>query len=268
MTKRREIEAQLALYGDLTGIIKAMRSFALVELRRIGQRETACHQAMQTMSEALQDMAPALLPPRKIEGDIWLLFGSVRGFCGSFNEDIHRTWCEGGSVTPVVAVGERLAVLLPEDETVSAVAGATGVLDASATIDRILTAIGEVRERNKGELGLVAALRDEAGVTLQRLLPLHSSLKEPDSTPLPLTNEAPSIVARGVAEHYLFHTLFALMLRSIRMENHMRLTQMENALSHLEQGTEQLQRKRNRLRQEEIIEEIELIAGGETLPLP
>lgn len=261
MTRRREIEAQLSLYSDLAGIIRAMRSFALVELRRVGQREIAQHQAMQAMDEVLQDMAPAFPPAPETKGDIWLLFGSVRGFCGSFNEDVHRVWSEGGSVTPVIAVGERLIATLPEDKTIIAVAGATGALDASATIDRILSAIEQIHTGRSSELGLIAALRDENGVTVQRLLPL-SAVPESTGQPLPLTYEAPADVARGVAGHYLFHTLLALLLRAIRVENHMRLMQMENALSHLERGAEELRRKRNRLRQEEIVEEIELIAGN------
>lgn len=96
---------------------------------------------------------------------------------------------------------------------------------------------------------------------VQRLLPLPIRSEITLNNPLPLTNEIPADVARGVVEHYLYHTLLALLLRSIRIENHMRLMQMENALSHLEHGAEELRRKRNRLRQEEIIEEIELIAG-------
>jgi F-type H+-transporting ATPase subunit gamma len=38
--------------------------------------------------------------------------------------------------------------------------------------------------------------------------------------------------------------------------------QMETALRHLERGSEDMLRLRNRLRQEEIIEEIELMIGG------
>ena len=67
-------------------------------------------------------------------------------------------------------------------------------------------------------------------------------------------------VAKGVAEHYLFHLILSIQLLSTRVENHMRLMQMENALQHLEQGEDELNRKRNRMRQEEIVEEIELMS--------
>jgi len=57
------------------------------------------------------------------------------------------------------------------------------------------------------------------------------------------------------------------LLRSIRVENHMRLMQMENALNHLDEGGDELMRQRNRLRQEEIVEEIELMTSGKTIAL-
>ncbi|MGB9151643.1 MAG: F0F1 ATP synthase subunit gamma [Alphaproteobacteria bacterium] len=259
MTKRREIKAQLSLYDDLSGIIGAMRSFALVELRRVAQREAAQHQAMQAMKATLHDMAPALPPAPKTKDDIWLLFGSVRGFCGSFNEDVHSAWQTHGAIMPVIAVGEKLAALLPEEATVTTVPGAIGALDAAVTIEKILSSIAPLRA--KENWGIMAVSRDENGVSVQRLLPLPAA-SDKASHPLPLTNEAAIDVARGVAEHYLFHSLSALLLRSISIENHMRLMQMENALSHLARETDELSRHSNRLRQEEIIEEIELIAGG------
>jgi len=76
---------------------------------------------------------------------------------------------------------------------------------------------------------------------------------------LPLTQEPARQVAEQVMQHYLFHALLARLLNAIRVENQMRLAQMENALHHLDRSSENLQRQDNRLRQEEIVEEIELI---------
>jgi F-type H+-transporting ATPase subunit gamma len=95
----------------------------------------------------------------------------------------------------------------------------------------------------------------------ERLLPLGGPVTG-QTTSLPLTQEPAGRVGQRVIEHYFFHTLLARLLHAIRVENHMRLTQMENALRHLGQGSEDMQRRRNRLRQEEIVEEIELIAQG------
>ena len=262
MSQRREIENRLALYDDLTGILGAMRSFALAELRKVGKRETTQQQLLDNLSAALNDIAFAFPLPEKPDYDIWLLFGSVRGFCSSFNEDVLRLWgAQAAAQDPVVLVGERLHDLFQENNALLRVSGANGGLDAAATIERILPAIGELRQKYPGESGLVACFRDELGARTERLLPLkHAHLASAGYPPHLFT---PAIeTAAGIAEHYLFHQLLAILLRSIRVENHMRLMQMENALRHLEEGSRELIRQRNRIRQEEIVEEIELMTSG------
>ncbi|MGZ5001462.1 MAG: F0F1 ATP synthase subunit gamma, partial [Methylomonas sp.] len=141
------------------------------------------------------------------------------------------------------------------------VGGAEGGLDAPAAIDRILVAVTELRGMDAVSFGLVAFFRDEQGVHTERLWPLPVVRRETEGA-APFTYMPAVEVATGIAEHYLYHTLLALLLRSIRVENHMRLIQMETALRHLERGSEELQRQRNRLRQEEIVEEIELMVGS------
>lgn len=264
MSQRREVEARLALYDDLSGILGAMRSFALAELRKVGKREAAQQRVVESLAVALDDLADSL-PEQCYDNldqpanDIWLLFGSVRGFCGSFNEDVMRFWrTETNQQGPLILFGERLHDMVDEREALQRLSGADGGLDAPAAIDRILTAVEELR--GSGEFGLMACIRDEQGARAQRLWPLQASTRNAGGNP-PFTYAPAEEIASGVAEHYLFHTLLALLLRSIREENHMRLMQMETALRHLERGGEELQRQRNRLRQEEIVEEIELMVG-------
>lgn len=261
MSQRREVEARLALYDDLSGILGAMRSFALAELRKVGKREAAQQQVVQSLATALDDLAGSLPETAisKPDEDIWLLFGSVRGFCGSFNEDVLRFWrSQANSDRPLILLGERLHALIEQRGALQLVNGADGGLDAPAAIDRILAAVTALS--GDSEFGLMACIRDEQGARSQRLWPLPAASSGDNRNP-PFTYQPTAEVAAGVAEHYLFHTLLALLLRSIRVENHMRLMQMETALRHLERGGEDLRRQRNRLRQEEIVEEIELMAG-------
>lgn len=267
MSQRREIEARLAIYEDLAGILGAMRSFALAELHRVMRREAAQAEVVAALAATLRDLAPILPAPPTRAGDVWLLFGSVRGFCGSFNEDVQRHWqASGGVGAPTVVVGERLAARLAEGGPRIRVAGPVGSLDAAAAIDGILAALYEARrpppgDRAPGEWGVMLCFRDELGARSERLLPF--TWPEADSRqPLPLLQEPAPRVAAQVAEHFLFHTLLARLLHAIRIENRMRMLQMENALQHLERGSEDLQRDRNRLRQEEIVEEIELMLQG------
>lgn len=265
MTQRREIEGRLVLFEDLSGILGAMRSFALAELHRVTRREEAQQQVVHSLTDTLQDMVAFLPPPPQANvcNDIWILFGSVRGFCGSFNEDVAHEWQRAnGEERPTIAVGERLVSMMPAHASLISVRGADGGLDAAMAIDRILAAIRKTWNLSGGQSGIVACLRDEDGARTQRLVPLPVSQDEKRF--LPLMNEPPARVALGVTEHFLFHILLALQLRSIRVENRMRLMQMENALQHLEHGSEDLMRQRNRMRQEEIIEEIELMARERT----
>jgi F-type H+-transporting ATPase subunit gamma len=264
MSQRREVEARLALYDDLSGILAAMRSFAVAELHRVTKREAAQQQVVQSLTLSLDDLAGSLPvqeeqsdKPRK---DIWLVIGSVRGFCGSFNEDVIRLWRgESHQTGPVMLVGERLhGLVFDECVSVQKISGANGGLDAPVTIERILAAI-ELLQGNE-EFGLMACIRDEQAARCQRLWPLSACSPRKEHL-LPFTYSPLTEVASGVAQQFLFHSLLALLLRSIRVENHMRLMQMETALRHLERGGEELQRLRNRLRQEEIVEEIELMVG-------
>jgi len=270
MSQRREIEARLALYDELSGILGAMRSFALAELRRVSKRETAQQQVMESLQIALNDVSSSLptisSKSAPYSNDIWLLFGSVRGFCGSFNEDLVRFW--KSQIDPnasLIIVGERLHDMIQSASPMQKVTGADGGLDAPAVIDRILIAITALRDNDSGSFGLKACIRDEEGPRSQHLWPLPSPSAPNYSVP-PMMYEPSEEVATGIAEHYLFHSLLALLLRSIRIENHMRLMQMESALRHLDRGGEELHRQRNRLRQEEIVEEIELMVGSRRGP--
>lgn len=262
MSQRRDIETRLALYQDLKGIFAAMRSFALTELQRVNKRENAQQQVMQALKLALDDLVYARIALPTPIYDICLVLGSVRGFCGSFNDDVLACWQQQCSKdTPTILIGERLHEAPQNNMLIKHMPGATGSLDALMVMESILSAIAEIRSTQQGESGLIVCIRDDNGARIERLWPLPDNPLTSTAYP-PFTYAPPAKVAAGVAEHYLFHDLLTLLLRSIRVENHMRLMQMENALRHLERDIDELQRLNNRLRQEEIVEEIELMIGA------
>ncbi|MEY4720145.1 MAG: hypothetical protein RL563_2763 [Pseudomonadota bacterium] len=262
MSQRRELEARITLYEELNGILGAMRSFALAELRRVSHRETAQRQLVQALEIALNDVSNSVMRHEPAEAtccEIWLLFGSVRGFCGSFNEDIMHFWrSQSGAEDALILVGERLHDLAQTPQNTERLRGAHGGLDATNTIDDILAAIKRASSDMQRPFHLTACVYDELGPRRQAVWPIPPSPSSRKTNP-PLTLSPAAEVAVNVAEHYLYHRLLALLLCSIRIENHMRLIQMETALRHLEHGCENLERQRNRLRQEEIVEEIELM---------
>lgn len=257
MSRSRALDQRLALYGELGGIMNAMRSFALVELHRLAAREAAQQQTRQMLEQAMRELAPALPPPQASRGDIWVLIGTARGFCAGLNDEVLRCWqAHAGDALASIALGERLAALMPPG--VVAIPGPAGAAGTVAALDSMLQAVEQARQRVGGQAGLVLCLRDDAGAVVKRLLPLP----QPESgggRELPLTNEPPARVALGVAEHYLYHSLLALLLSALRVENRLRLIQMDNARQHIDRASAELMSARNRLRQEEIIEELELI---------
>lgn len=261
MSLRRELEARLALYADLAGILKAMRSFALAELHRLQRREPAQREVLATLEDSMRELASNLPSTPAPDADVWLLFGSVRGFCGAFNDDVARAWREGDvPAARTVVIGEHLAVAMAPATGFVTVAGATGALDAPAAIGRMLGAVRQIAPPRDTALGLVACLRGETRVERTRLWP--PTLDAAPSPGLPsLLQEPAAKVATEVAEQYLFHALLGSLLRSLAQENRSRLMQMDNALRHIDESTERLHGQRNRLRQEEIVEEIEAISG-------
>lgn len=63
-------------------------------------------------------------------------------------------------------------------------------------------------------------------------------------------------------EQYLFATLHEIAYVSLMAENQRRLRHLDGAVRHLDEQSAVLARRSNSLRQEEIIEEIEVILLG------
>jgi F-type H+-transporting ATPase subunit gamma len=62
-----------------------------------------------------------------------------------------------------------------------------------------------------------------------------------------------------LTDQYLYAALHSLLYRSLAAENEQRIRHLEGAVRHLEEQEAGLQRRIRALRQEEIIEEIEVI---------
>ena len=101
----------------------------------------------------------------------------------------------------------------------------------------------------------------DAGVVVKRLLPpfQHLSPRRQACAYPPLLHLAPRSFLEGLIEQYLFAVLHEILYTSLMTENYTRLSHLEGAVSHLDEETERLSRECNALRQEEIIEEIEVI---------
>jgi F-type H+-transporting ATPase subunit gamma len=68
-----------------------------------------------------------------------------------------------------------------------------------------------------------------------------------------------------ITEQYLYAVLCQIFYGSLMAENERRMRHMENALTRIDEQSEQLRRRSNGLRQEEITEEIEVITMSSAL---
>jgi F-type H+-transporting ATPase subunit gamma len=75
----------------------------------------------------------------------------------------------------------------------------------------------------------------------------------------PVLNLPPVAFLAGLIDHYLFATLHEIMYVSLMAENIRRVRHLEGVVQHLDDKSAKLLHKSNALRQEEIIEEIEVI---------
>ena len=199
---------------------------------------------------------------------IWLVIGSKRGFCGDFNERLALSLQQALSAydaaqTIVIGVGDRLCRRLRSDCGLSAdMDGA----DVAEEIPSVLRAIVDELDRQRKRHGVLAlsVLYHRAAApapVLEPLLPpfeAHRGQSPPQGF-APLLNLAPRDFLLELGEQYLYVALHAMLCESLLAESERRVRHLDGAVRHLEEQLATLQRRVQTLRQEEIIEEIEVI---------
>ena len=164
----------------------------------------------------------------------------------------------------VVVVGRRLASKLTTDPGVFAsLDGATVTEDVPAVLDRLMDALHEASRQLAGDgVALLTLAHDAEGETKFRAccrwLRPSAPLPHPPRLQLP-----PAEFFAELLDQYLLAALYGVLYESLAAENHQRLAHMENALNRLDETVAHLAVKRNALRQEKIVEEIEVILSSE-----
>ena len=268
MTRRHEQVVHSRKLGEIRNIMNSMKTLAIMETHKL-ERLLA---TQLNMSETIEKMAadflcfhPQVLPRVEPLLTTILLIGSERGFCGNFNDRLAR---ETGLMlaqiihneTRLIAVGSKLHPLLNTlKKNIDFVKGANVADDiyrvAGALSGRLAdypqpTALYVLHHKNqKNDLALI------------KLLP---PFKQPTDAIIkysnpPLLNLSDRGFFLELTEHYLLHALHQALYVSLLIENQQRIQHLEGATHHLDDKTDQLKRKINALRQEEIIEEIEVI---------
>ncbi len=270
MTHRHNLERHRHSLAEIRDILNAMKTLAYMETRKLTRFLDAQHAVVQNIEDVAADLLsfhPAALAEAKETVPVYLLIGTERGFCGDFNHTLLKHMESALQENPaeglmLIAVGRKLHTLLEGDARMAAVVdGASAVEELPLLLNRLVSSLTELQDKH-GVVSVYCLYHgSEDGVVMQELLPPFQHLlnRPPSFSHPPLLNQSPREFLVELAEHYLFAALNEMLYTSLMMENHRRVAHLEGAVKHLDDESAELAQRCNGLRQEEIIEEIEVI---------
>lgn len=266
MTRRHEQINHRRKLSEIRNIMNSMKTLAIMETHKlehyietqasiITSIENIAADFLHFNSQVLPEVEPAL--------NIVLLIGSERGFCGDFNEKLvkklEQSFSKLTTTDTVISVGNKLHPLLNNINNNIYIEGASVVEDIYSVVD----SLSEIFTTHKKPSSLYVMHHDSNSdkLNIDRLIPPFKELDYEKTSYLnpPLLNLTARDFFLELTEHYLFNLLHGILYSSLMAENHRRVQHLENATHHLDNKTDELKHKINALRQEEIIEEIEVI---------
>lgn len=265
MSRRRELEAHRHSLGEIREILDSMKTLAFMETRKLSRflaAQRAVRESVEGAAADFLDFHPELLPQSPATRRFILLVGSERGFCADFNAKLLERLPADADVGLLVC-GQKLQLTLERDpRVVEVLEGATVAEDVGGLIPRLVAILSRLQAEH-GAIALTAIYHDGIDNRLhsQELLPPFQHVRHPAPAPglEPMLTLAPETLMLELGDHYLFAALNEILYTSLMAENHQRVSHLEGAVRHLDEEGEDLQRRGNALRQEEITEEIEVI---------
>jgi len=271
VSRRRDIQRRLRALGEIDGVMTAMKSLAFMEVRKLAGLLENQARAVGSIEDAAADFrrffGERLSRPESAR-DTWLVVGSERGLCGDFNGvaagAVRAAIGAGGPAPLILAIGGQLESKLRGVAPVEAAfRGATVAEEVQPVLAAALAGVADRHARNAVAAGsrLIVVHPGEDGSAIRRqLLPVPDAKRPvPARGYPPGLNLPPAVFFAQLSRHYLFAALHEVLYAALMIENRMRLEHMENALRRLDKDMAALRLRHNALRQEEIINEIEVI---------
>ena len=273
MSHRRELEKHRHKLGEIREMMDAMKTMAYMETHKLVHFLDAQIAVVDTIERVATDFVsyyPEALPKYSKALDVYLLVGSERGFCGNFNTTLMESYKLEVINNPIresvqIAVGRKLHTTFDDrdrgDKMIS-IDGANVVEEVDIVLGQVIDTLAELQKKHKIlSLSVLYHGGDERKVLIEKLLPPFEQYKanRKNQGYAPLINIPADELLLELSEHYLFAALYKILYISLMAENHSRVEHLENAVKKLDEKLSQLVSQENRVRQEEIIEEIEII---------
>jgi len=263
MSKRRDVEGHINSLTEIHSIMKSMKNLAMMEGQKLVRYQNMQQQVLDAITRALNDVRCHFAPEASWAdaAPIYLLLGSERGFCGAYNEQLLGVLEQqpGHGDAPVIGVGSRLVGPLEKSyPDAICLPGAAVADEVDKVLASAISTLNHQREKH-GELRLevIYFQPDTHEARCQSALP---SLEEKSGQGFaPLINLPSHQLLGELLEHYLFAVTHTLFFEAMLAENQRRMQHLDQAGRHIEHQSDDLRKRSNALRQEEIIEEIEVI---------
>jgi F-type H+-transporting ATPase subunit gamma len=270
MTHRHDVEIHRKKLGEIRDIMNSMKTLAYMETRKLSRYQQAQQAVLATVQRASADLLrfyPEIAGDSDEQCHLCVLIGTERGFCGDFNQslvrELHRLQGQQQErPVQVIAIGRKLYTLLEDDPRLRAkITGASVVEEVGTLISEIVHQIMSAQTESKNTRVTCLFHNGEQHTINRQLIPPFQSLDdfEPEHTHPPLINLPEQQLLSELAQYYLFAALHDMMYTSLMAENTKRVSHLEGAVKHLDEEADKLSKRSNALRQEEIIEEIEVI---------
>jgi len=269
MSKRHEIKNRIATLGEIKGIMNAMKNMALLEIHKLDVFLSTQQRVVASIETTSQDFLNFYAHLQTLPEDVqqlWIIIGSERGFCGEFNKALYQfvqTYSQQNNRLLLIVGNQLHAKFKDYPHVVACINGHSVAEEIHVTLLRLTEILNRLQKQLKLEnIGRISAVyydNETCSVRLRQLLPLALPHKEPEFVDPPLLNVDPSQFLTQLTDHYLYAALHEVFYSALMVENRMRLEHMEKAIHLLEKNETQLRLNYNRVRQEEIIEEIEVI---------
>jgi F-type H+-transporting ATPase subunit gamma len=307
MASKQALERKISSTEDMSSIVSTMKSLAAVNVRLFESARRSLEEQVDVLERGFQvalgygaqspgsnaagsatnhsgvELADRGVP-RSTQGEdergaLYIIFGSVQGMCGQFNDHLGQyvdKEIQGQDEAPeLLVIGERIAGSLSAmgyfaHQTLQAESSFDGVTEV---VYELIDRIQVYRAEGGREVVLFyneAATKSSHRPTHRQVLPLDQVWlsilrreKWPGRTiPQPMTS--PPRLLEALVTNYLFSVLYLGALESLASENAARLSSMQAAEQNIEERLDELHREHNRRRQAEITEELLDIVGGYT----
>jgi len=271
MTRRRDIEKHYRSLVEIRDIMNSMKNLSYMETRKISGFLDVQHEMVKHIETVAADFLgyypDTLTATIAMPVDVYLLIGSERGFCGDFNHVLLKYYEAIPGLDDVdklllTAVGYKLEAIMEGDvREVIFIDGASVADEVDEVLNRIVDQLASIQEQY-GSLNLfVIHHDDERHIVKRQVLPPFQNLLQlkPGEAYAPELNLVPRKFLLDLGYHYMFLVLNEILYTSLLAESRQRVDHLESSVDRMDEQSEMLRRKSNQLRQEEIIEEIEVI---------